>query len=91
MYTNTLSRRELLGTTARGVAAFATLSASAALSSKLALATGAETCIANHKQLAQNLRTLMDDPSVGEVEAAHAQKTCRCIHCDVAIAPMLTI
>jgi len=90
MYTNTLSRRELLGTTARGVAALAALSGSAALSSQIATAASASPCIANHQQLAQNLRTLIDDPSVGDVEAAFAQKTCRCIHCDVAIAPMLS-
>lgn len=90
MFAKTLSRRELLGTTARGVAALAALSGSAALSSQLASAAGADTCIANHQQLAQNLKTLIEDPSVGEAESAFAQKTCRCIHCDVAIAPMLT-
>ena len=91
MFAKTLNRRELLGTTARGMAALAALSGSAALSSQFVSPAGAETCIANHQQLAQNLKTLIDDPNVGEAEAAFAQRTCRCIHCDVAIAPMLTV
>ncbi len=89
MYTKTLSRRDLLGTTARGVAALAALSGSTALSNQIASAAGLDRCIANHQQLAENLKTLIDDPSVGDWEAAFAQKTCRCIHCDVAIGPML--
>ena len=59
MFAKTLNRRELLGTTARGMAALAALTGSAALSSQYVSPASAETCIANHQQLAQNLKTLI--------------------------------
>ncbi len=89
MTTHMLNRRDLLGTAAKGLAAFTALSGTAGLSAITANSTEAEECIVKHHQLAQNLKTLTLDPGVGETEKSLALKTCRCIHCDVAISPML--
>ncbi|MEM8688199.1 MAG: hypothetical protein AAGF81_12765 [Pseudomonadota bacterium] len=89
MTTPILNRRDLLGTTATGVAALTALSGRAAVTPALAAISGPSGCIANHTQLAQNLTALVLDPAVGAREKAHALKTCRCVHCDVAIGPLV--
>ncbi|MCP5080372.1 MAG: hypothetical protein GY948_01610 [Alphaproteobacteria bacterium] len=89
MTTHTLNRRDLLGTAAKGLAAFTALSSGTVFATSLAGAAEANVCIANHRQLADNLRVLTLTADVGETEKAIALKTCRCIHCDVAISPML--
>lgn len=89
MTTDRLSRRDLLGTTAGSFAALAALPAMTTLLPGGANASAVHRCIVNHQNLAQNLKTLMEDPNVSAREAAMAHRTCRCIHCDVAIAPMM--
>ena len=88
MTTHMLNRRDLLGTTAKGLAAFTAFSGGAVFAAGFAADAHASTCVVNHGQLARNLKTLTLDPTVGEIEKAHAVKTCRCLHCDVAISPM---
>lgn len=89
MTTHTFTRRDLLGTTAKGLAALTALSGGAIFATSRAGAAKANACIANHQHLAQNLKVLTLSPDVGEREKAMALKTCRCVHCDVAISPML--
>ena len=89
MTTHTLNRRDLLGTTASGLAALAALSGTAAFAPTVAGTTNRSQCIANHQQLSQNLQALVQDPAVSAGETAYALKTCRCVHCDVAITPMV--
>ncbi len=88
MITTRLSRRDLLGTTAGGLAAIAALPAMATFHAGGANASAAHRCIVTHQQLAQELRTLFDDPDVSSAEAAYAQKTCRCSYCNVSITAM---
>ena len=89
MTTNMLNRRDLLGTSAKGLAAFAALAGIASFGSPRAEAANASTCIANHQQLAQKLKGLLQDHTASHAERSQALKTCRCVHCDVAIGPML--
>lgn len=89
MTTYSLTRRDLLGTTATGLAALTALSSLPAATSAFAGTSGASICIANHTQLAENLTALIAHSSVSDQEKAHALKTCRCVHCDVAIAPLV--
>ena len=83
MTTHMLNRRDLLGTTAKALGAFAAFGGTVSI---LPNSAGAKDCIANHRKLAQNLKELVLDPAVSQAEKDFAIKTCRCTHCDVAIA-----
>ncbi len=89
MTTYSINRRDLLGTTATGLAALAALSGMPGSASAFTGAFRPARCIANHTQLAENLAALVADPSISDHEKAHALKTCRCVHCDVAVAPLV--
>ena len=85
MISQTLNRRQLLGTTAAGVTALA-LMPGAALSGISGPAGTA--CGVNHVELSRNLAALVNDPDVGPGEKAMALKTCSCLHCGVGIMPV---
>ena len=89
MTTYTLNRRGFLGTSANAMAAVAAFSGMATAGTSRADATQADVCIANHRQLAQNLKAFLQDGTASQSERAFALKTCHCVHCNVAIAPML--
>ncbi len=82
MNTRLFSRRELLGTTAMGIAAMTASPALAGFTSD-----PAADCAVNHVQLSENLFKVLRDPNETEVEKNHAAKTCSCIHCGTRIHP----
>ena len=82
MNTRLFSRRELLGTTAMGLAAMAASPALAGFGGD-----PAADCAVNHVQLSENLFKVMRDPDGSEWEKNHAAKTCACIHCGTRILP----
>ncbi len=89
MTTHKLNRRDLLGTTATGMVALTAFTGVPGIASAFTGSSGPTKCIANHTQLARNLTELVASPAVSEREKAHALKTCRCVHCDVAITPVV--
>ena len=82
MNTRQFSRRDVLGTTAAGVAALATTPVLAGFAWNQAA-----DCAVNHVELSENLFSLLRDPNESDLEKNHAAKTCSCIHCGVRILP----
>ena len=82
MNTRLFNRRELLGTTAMGIAALATTPALAGFAGD-----PAADCAVNHVQLSENLFKVLRDPNETEAEKNRAAKTCTCLHCGVHILP----
>ena len=82
MNTRLFSRRELLGTTAAGVAALAASPVLAGFAEDQAA-----DCAVNHVQLSETLFKVLRHPDESEWEKNHAAKTCSCLHCGVRILP----
>jgi len=81
----TMTRRQLLTTTALGAAAI-TIGAGSATAM---IATGHDTatCAHNHHALGHKLSTLIADPAIAETAKNHAIKTASCPTCGTGIAP----
>ncbi len=85
----TMTRRQLLTTTARGAALGAAAITIGAGSATAMIATGHDsaTCAHNHHALGHKLSTLIADPAIAEDVKNYAIKTASCPTCGTGIAP----